>query len=718
MKPLEIIPAVSFFTLTMSLEDDIRLRAGQIRSLLLDSRLREALELIYIQMNGVTDWAVVSQYEDLDRSYRYMLQYFRQGAGDEHRHHMYTQFLRRALILNDDVLQARLHPGSMLLYYQHRRSRLSRNDSMESLQKSLEAYTDLHDENTHERNLNILFDLIWTSGQWTSQDLLQTTALIDSALVEPDDCAFAVSAVTVALLERFDPLKLQLLGQAAQSPLSIVSVRALTGLAITLVRYNDILPYFPEITSMISLLAQLPGVPERMLKVQMALLTCRQTKEIDRRMREDIIPSMLRNPKLGDISIQDISSDDASPDWIDRIEKSGVKDKLMQMTELQMEGADVYMSTFSNLKSYPFFREPCNWFRVFNPNQPDVKQTAGSIARLMMSGSMFCNSDKYSFALTFQQIPEQQRDMILSQVQEHVDEAMLKDGPMSVELTETFLARQYAQDLYRFFNLFSRRHEFYNPFDGNLNLLNCSTMLCLVESDDSLQAIAAWLLGKNYFKESIQAFTLMELHAHPYCTDYRFYQQFGYAYQRCQEWENAIESYQRADILMPDNAWTLRHMAQCLKMMKQYDRALEILLTAEKTDSDNLSLQIQIGDLMVDLKRYEDALPRFFKVDYLKPEYPKAWRAIAWCAFLAGRYNKSEQYYDKLLAGDALALDCLNAAHVQWVTGHVSKAVELYSRSLSLTDRDSFIEEFRKDIPILISKGISEQDIPLLLDSI
>ncbi len=700
------------------MEEDIRMRARQIVTLLLESRLREALELVYVQMNGVTDWSVVSQYEDLDRSYRYMLQYFRQGAGDEHRNQMYAQFLRRALILNDDVLQARLHPTSMMLFYQHRRSRMSRNDSIESLQQSLESYSELHDENAHERNLNILFDHIWTSGMWTSNDMQQTIALIESPLVEPNDCAFAVSAVTIALLERFDPFKLQLLGHAAQSSQPLVWVRALTGLAITMARYSNILHFFPEISSMVSVLAQVPGIQERMLKVQMALLSCRQTKEIDRRMREDIIPSMLRNPKLDDISIDDMASDDISPDWIDRIEKSGVKDKLMQMTELQMEGADVYMSTFSNLKSYPFFREPCNWFRVFDPNQPDVKQASGSIAQLMLSGNMFCNSDKYSFALTFQQIPEQQRDMILSQVQEHVDMEILKDAPESAQITETFIARQYAQDLYRFFNLFSRRHEFYNPFDSNLNLLSCSVLTCLVESDDSLQTIASWLLGKNYFQESVQAFNLMELHAHPYCTDYRFYQQYGYACQRCQEWQDAIDCYERADILMPNNAWTLRHMAQCLKMMKQYDRALEMLLMAEKTDSNNLSLQIQIGDLMVDKGRYEDALQRFFKVDYLKPDYPKAWRAIAWCAFLAGRYDKSIQYYDKLLAGKASALDCLNAAHVQLVCGHVSQAVELYSRSIGMSDRNTFLEEFRKDIPVLLSKGISKHDIPLLLDSI
>ena len=42
------------------------------------------------------------------------------------------------------------------------------------------------------------------------------------------------------------------------------------------------------------------------------------------------------------------------------------------MNELQLEGADVYMSTFAALKSYPFFREVQNWFYPFSKQQSDV----------------------------------------------------------------------------------------------------------------------------------------------------------------------------------------------------------------------------------------------------------------------------------------------------------------------------------------------------------
>ena len=710
----------------MVVESDLKKRAERIKELLLNSSLKEALEQIQAQMAGVTDWSILSRYEDIDRSYRYMLQYFSQGSPDDHRISVYNQLIRRSLILNDDVLQARLQPESMLLYYQHLRSRLSSSETVESLRAELESFADTKDASLHEHALTALFDLIWTNGQWSSQDSTLLLELIESPLVMADDSALVVSAVTLSLMERFDPLKCMFLCQAAQNLNLTVSVRALTGLAVSLPDYKDILPYFPEIDERIKLLSDMPAICERMLKVQMALLLCRETKEIDRRMREEFIPTMLRNPKLGDLMREELERDDVSPDWMEWIEKPEVKDKLMQMTELQLEGADVYMSTFSNLKNYPFFRTISNWFRIFSMDQPDVRSVFGTegissaIGNSMLSSSAFCNSDKYSFAFTFSQIPREQREMISAQLNDEAMEALQEkeSSPSPIEVTENLAARQYAQDLYRFFNLFSRRHEFQDPFSGNLNLLTNTPLSILLQTDDSEQKIAAWLLQKNYYTEAVQAYRLMEQRANPYSTDYRFYQQLGYALQRTQSYSDALEAYRRSDILQSNNNWTMRHSAQCLRVLGKPDEALTLLLEAEKSSADNLSLQIQIGDCLVDLKRYDEALTRFFKVDYLKPDYPKAWRAIGWCAFLADRFDRAKEYYDKLLLSKPTANDCLNAGHVYFVMGDIQRSVSLYRQCVSKMGKESFDAEFSKDRATLLSKGIQEQDIPLLLDLI
>ena len=710
----------------MSVEEDIKKRAIRIKELLLGSSLKEALEQIQAQMAGVSDWSITSRYEDIDRSYKYMLQYFSQGSPDDHRTSVYEQLVRRSLILNDDVLQARLQPQSMLLYYQHARLRMASSETVESIRATLESFVENQDTDAHEHALIMLFDLIWTNGQWNSQDSASMQELIDSPLVIEDDSALVVSAVTLSLMERFDPLKCLFLCQAAENLSRMVSVRALTGLAVALLGYRDILPYFPEVNDRITLLSDVPGICERMLKVQMELLRCRETREIDRRMREEFIPTMLRNPKLGDLMREELERDDVSPDWKEWIEKPEVKDKLLEMTELQMEGADVYMSTFSNLKNYPFFREISNWFRVFSMDQPDVRRAFGeagvpsAIGKSMLSSHVFCNSDKYSFALTFSQIPREQREMISGQLSDEALEAIREkdSSPSPADVEETFATRQYVQDLYRFFNLFSRRHEFHDPFEDNLNLLIDTPLSILLQTDDSEQKIAAWLLQKNFFDEAASAYRLMESTANPYSTDYRFYQQLGYALQRTQAYREALEAYRRSDILQSDNNWTMRHSAQCLRILGQPEEALSLLLEAEKNNADNLSLQIQIGDCLVDLKRYEEALTRFFKVDYLKPDYPKAWRAIGWCAFLAGRYDRAIEYYDKLLAGKPSANDCLNAGHAYLVSHNIQRAVSLYRQCGSIMGKDEFEAEFNRDRAVLKCKGISDQDFPLILDLI
>ncbi|HPB04274.1 MAG TPA: hypothetical protein PLH00_05500, partial [Bacteroidaceae bacterium] len=117
----------------MTVDDEIKQRAGQIRELLLKSCLKEALEQIRIQMSGLSDWSITSVFEDIERSYRYMLHYFSQGSPDIHRAEVYRQLVRRTLLLNDDILQARLQPKSMLLYYQHMRTRMLRHNTIDGL---------------------------------------------------------------------------------------------------------------------------------------------------------------------------------------------------------------------------------------------------------------------------------------------------------------------------------------------------------------------------------------------------------------------------------------------------------------------------------------------------------------------------------------------------------------------------------------------------------
>lgn len=149
-----------------------------------------------------------------------------------------------------------------------------------------------------------------------------------------------------------------------------------------------------------------------------------------------ISPEMLnQNQKI--IDLEDL--EDKNPEWEKEMKR--VEESIRELGELQLEGADTYLSAFAQLKSYPFFRQAAHWFYPFDRQHPDIvklftnhKSTEGkSLINLLMESTMFCNSDKYSFCLALKDIPKQQLEMFTAEATEQ--NQILKEG--SEQFAET-----------------------------------------------------------------------------------------------------------------------------------------------------------------------------------------------------------------------------------------------------------------------------------------
>ncbi|HZK03516.1 MAG TPA: tetratricopeptide repeat protein [Bacteroidaceae bacterium] len=727
-------------------EKDVVLRKKQIFSLLLDSRLKEALELLRIQIDLSNNWHLKARFDELTIAYTYMLQYFRQGVPDTQRVALYKRLIKKTIILNDDTIQTILLNISNTLYYQTKRIFNNNTSNFDQFVPILENFSEMFPNNRassesnliesdylkqllskHEKSIHSFFNTIWTSDTWNIDIKKSFLHIANSSKISPTDIALIISAVTLSLFERFDSQKYILLCDLSNHKEPLVSQRALTGLVLVTILHDHVLPYFSDSKRRLELLFESPNIETRLSEIQLLLLLCRETTKIDKKMREEIIPSMLKNPKL-DLGIAEMTDpEDINPDWEEWIDKSNVKDKVMEISELQMEGADVYMSTFSNLKNYPFFKELPNWFRIFDFRQPNIQETFSQLelnrsvfGKALLVSSFFCNSDKYSFCFTFSQIPTAQRDMIIGQITEqNLD--MSHDPQMSEIIPKDklygIIAKQYIQDLYRFFKLFSRRHEFYDPFKENLNYLNTKALNTISKRPETLKETAEFFLNKGYYDEAANSFMEIASTIKPDKTDYQLFQKAGYALQKTDQIELALEQYMIADILNPDNIWTIRHRAQCHRILKEPDKALELYLQAEIIQPDRLSLLLQIGECLVSLERYEEALTRFFKVEYLRPGSIKAWRAIAWCALLCDKTEQAQKYYDKLInEPQPSPQDYLNAGHAKWILKKASNAAILYKKCVDTEGFDKFQEYFNNDLPTLLKKGIITTDIPLMLD--
>jgi flavodoxin len=186
-----------------------------------------------------------------------------------------------------------------------------------------------------------------------------------------------VSALTLNLWRMFDEPKLMMLFDCCQSSNQQVKQRAMVGLCMVMEKYKPVLPYFPSVRNRLVLLSDDNRIVDNFQQIIIQLISTAETEKISKKLRDEIMPEVMKiSPILKDKMDADslMNSDEwegEHPEWQEIIEKSGISDKIQELNEMQLEGADVYMSTFSMLKNFSFFTELSNWFMPF-----DIKNNA------------------------------------------------------------------------------------------------------------------------------------------------------------------------------------------------------------------------------------------------------------------------------------------------------------------------------------------------------
>lgn len=722
---------------------------AKVETLLYDGRLKQAMNELSNIINSDSDWELYTRLSEMQTTYNYMLEYMRQGMPDPNREALHNEFTGRCLTINDEYnLYRQSVEGSLNIFAQKRRiyrgdlatevmrKRLIDNCANIDIAKKMPPPERHSTEKEllaqHENILKELFYRILSNISDKKTDHKEIYSLLTDKDIPLNDRATLISAITLNLLQCFEPGKALLLCQLSTEEENIIAIRALIGVIIIFTTHSKRLKYYPEIVKAIETLRDTPAVVRRIETIQIQLLRCRETQKIDRKMREEIIPAMMKNPhlrseKFGMDIMKDIDEEEKNPEWKAWIEKDDIKDKLNEMAKWQFEGADVYMSTFSQLKRYPFFNEMSNWLRPFDTHVPQIAEimpessssgTRKTLLNAICSSRFFCNSDKYSFCFTFSQVPQEQREMLMQQIPDEGSDTSVAIPQTTKEQDCETLGNQYIQDLYRFFKLSRYGKEFTDPFTLSLNLLSDNHLSTLIDNSGSILHIFHYLVDKEYYSEAIEAGNILERRGANSGCDAQFYQKMGYCLQKEGNYRKAIDQYTKADILQSDSLWTMRHIAQCYRLLGEFENALHYYIAAEDVAPDNLTLLLQTGECLASLKRYDEAFARFFKVEYLDAQSLRAWRAIAWCSFLTGKDEQAQRYYKKLIEHIKSRLeDFINAAHVEWILGNRSQAIELYNKAATMcTSQEHFERLMLQDNNILIERGASQFELLLLRD--
>lgn len=712
--------------------------------------IKDALDKLKQMSSGIQNWDINEKIIQFETNYKYMIHYLVEGNVDPDREHVFNHLVREILSVADDLLEeVQIEESAQFFFEKSRLNKLRPVLSLDDFQTVFLQHADSlsviglmpeGEERNHrlkqkknelENNIRDLFYAVFTSPRAHNGLIEMYKSFIENSQISDSVKSMFISALTMNILQRFDQKKIDFLLNVSNHQESETALRAMVGIVAIFRKYRNRWSYFSQLNSKIAVMSDDPIFTKRLMTVLIQYIQAHETEKITKKLTEEIIPEMMKlSPMIGkkinlDEWMGEGNFDEKNPEWQKILEDSDLSDKLQKFSEMQLGGADVFHSTFSNLKSYPFFNEMSNWFLPFDKNHSTLMgmfsdQSEGdTLLASMLGTSMICNSDKYSFCFSIRAMPEQYRKMMISQLGAESDELKKmaeEEQVLNPGQKEETIVKQYIQDLYRFFKLYHRRKDFTDIFMPPLDYHKIEAFKPIVTRHQNLKKIALYYFEKNNFSEALEAYQMLSETPH---ADNETWQKIGYCHQMSGNINEALKAYQKAELTDENNTWLLRRIAACHRLLKHPESALQYYRRLDQIKPDDSNTQLNIGHCFLELKQYDEALNYFFKVDLMSSGNTRAWRSIAWCSFLSGKYDTAQRYYKKIINNNPNAHDYINAGHVELCLSNKKECITYYTLSVkSAGNFSKFKAMFDEDSSHLLNAGIDFSDIPLLLDKV
>lgn len=709
---------------------------------ILDLISKGLLECALDKVKAAKSATYENELESICTTYGYMKEYMLDNVDDPQREILFGKLLCQTYeLLNAIYIDEESASNNGMFFQKIRYYRSQNKRSVNDIRRELETYSEslsvnnlldggkysAEDNRRHEENFRELFYLLWINTRWTAKDAEDVAELFRSGLVQTNDKVLALSAILESLLTVFDIRKYMFIIDCCQSDDKEIKGRATVILLIVSNVHDGIINLYPEAKARLGLLEEDAVLREALATNIIQFLKTLDTKSIDRKFKEEIIPELMKKQselkdRVGNEMIDENSFNEMNPEWQADMENSPLARKIKEIGELQEEGFDVYMGTFSQLKTFPFFREIPNWFYPFSTLNSEIHSLfpengsgkATLMSTLLKSRSL-CDSDKYSFCFTLTQVPASQREMLTAQIDSQIEQQI--NSTVSEEQTAAHISNTYIQNLYRFHNLNSHRAEFVNIFKDVTLLAETRSLKHLTDTPQTNLMIAEFLFKNSHYVQSYPFYK--KYMDESKCNDSRILQRIGYNAQRLGLYEEAANLYTTADSLSPNNTWVLSHLAYCYTMTGDIGRALEFYRLISLLQPGNNKITLQICKCLIKDRQYKKATEHLYKIYFEEPENAGALRMLGWCMLELRNREDALKFFNKLSESKAAltANDHANTAHALWINGRARDAMNEYRKCREIS-QDVFEAVIKDDAQLLAKYGIGNTDIMIMKDII
>lgn len=721
-----------------------------------EGNLVEAFVMLETKTDGLNSRELRQELEQAQSTYAGMLGYLVKGVEDPEWERIRQNIIQQAYSINDKAnLAIRLKKSPFdkfcQAYTENRTEPLNIIETQVALETLDETLRQLHINAKKRKNIqhreleetikqhDILmekfFNSIWTSDIWTKSDYTNHSDLLNSELIYDTDKAVIISAVTLATYELFDQQKIMFLFDAYIYKDVEVSQRALVGLILLFIRYNNRLNYYPQITNRFNLYSENKQFVQSCFRIFMQLQYSKLTDTVSAKMNNDIMPAILQSSKYSHINIGDLDAEltknGENPEWHQTTKRdSKAEKKMRQMADMQMEGADVYWTSFCHLKSFPFFLNFYHWLCPFSFDYNEVYQLKYklrpeilSILYKLFDASPFCSSDKFSFMFMIEGVQNTGQDIIMDQIQ-----SQLEEGPEDLFESEILkqknakdISRYYIYDLYRLFKAYPYHAQFFDPFNKQLNNfspLNVSLLKILIDNNhDEVLTLAEFMMRKEVYNDALELFYTYNPVEREEDAD--IWQEMGFCLQKTGKGRKALDMYLNAYKLQPESKWTLQHIAQTAFEINDYKTAIQYIDIILKDDENNIKWIIKKAECMFGLELYEESLPILYKAVYLDEKSERTQEMPAWAHIMTGNIDKAEKIYQELQKNNPSVKNTINLAHILFHKGQLEDAYKLYHKAyISAENDEQFIKTFWAWRSYMDKIGIDAKKLQVMFDAV
>lgn len=706
-------------------------------------RINRAIQLLEPLCAAPDDFDALDQYR---QTYRLMSDFMLSGHPDADRLRVYSRLRDDLFTLSDKLRRQQSMPSDYRLYYASARTLSLRGETLDRL---LADYSEaeaaasmcvsavgLEDPQSAsllaqaEQRLDNVFEFLWSSGPLSSTTAKRLSELLADSSAGRQLKAQVISALTLGLLQFYDRRKLfVLIGVAESLDDTVMAARALPGILFALRKYAARVNADIVVKERFALWPESIVMYSRLKHAARQLLMTRDTDRVTDQMKKDVLPKLMDlKPdllrRMRDFSADaDLMQFEANPEWEETLRKSGLADHLKQLGDWQSEGADVMMLPFSNLKNFSYFNKVPHWFAPFTDGSSLVAGPGRDLERrltqVLAANNSICSSDCYSLLLSLGVMPAQQRETVvnsfnaqmsmMSEASEGAGSALESSRDFVTELT------LYMRDLYRFFNLFGRKGDFYNPFATPANLTGMPVVGEILRNDEIINLIAEFYFERGLYADALPYLETI-LDEDKSRTD--LYEKIGFCHQSQGDSEGALQWYDKALSANGESQWLLKKLAHLHKLKGDFAKAAVYYTKALANEPDNMTLLLNTGHAQYECGNVAEALRHYYKAQYLHPDSLNPVRAIAWCEMVSGHYDKALPHYERVLLAGPGQRDYITAGHLQFLSGNYSAARDLYVQAVASADIDRLRAEVDKDMAAVPGLAERKTEMGILLDSI